>query len=131
MTRPNIAKYRPVLTSEHITHLIELCKTEGSRLSLKCISVLAPFEHKIKNGSVSAAYSSEPKISSSESFGFETDANVRSYGAQTMAELLQLWNKSPTLLNAEDLKKVQEFRYTNNLMSEEQAAKYESDLIGI
>lgn len=66
-----IKKYRPVLSESAISHIILLCKQESplSQESMEVISILAPFEAKIQNAGVSAAYVANPKQSMEEKLG--------------------------------------------------------------
>lgn len=51
-----VAKYRPVLTEHQILHILALAKQNLSPASISIIATLSPFQAKIENKAVSAAY---------------------------------------------------------------------------
>ena len=60
MKHTRLVKYRPVLTANQITHILNLAKLENplSDISLSVISTLSVFQTKIDNAAVLPAYSS-------------------------------------------------------------------------
>ncbi len=120
MSRP---KYRPVLTHAQITHLISLCKNDMSSESVRCISVLAPFEYKIQNRSVIAAYDSAMGLG--ESTGLGPSFN----DVRTPIELYHIWLNDKTLLSVLELETVAEYRFGNDLMTAEEETQYQNQLI--
>lgn len=77
MTRSTKAKYRPPLSNAQITHILELAKMEKpyiSQLSMSVIATLVPFQAKIDNDCVAAAYttSDKPKLSDIQALGGTT-----------------------------------------------------------
>lgn len=135
MTRPNLSKYRPVLTAEQISHIIGLCKTNGSSLSLRCIAVLAPFEYKIQNGTVSSAYNMEPVKDIESELGFgEAPEMENGYPKQpdlSPETVYHQWRAYPEMCTVSEIKQSRDYAYTHKLLSPEELATYEKDLFGI
>jgi len=127
-------KYRPVLTASQISHLISLCKKDLSSESLLCISILAPFEYKIQNGSISPSYRLIPKIGLSEAMGMDEDIDARlnsetlSRDKKQYADYLR-YIHDPSACNLEQIKSAQAYMWTNDLMTESQEQEYQNSLI--
>lgn len=123
-------KYRPVLTGSQILHLLSLCKKELSDESLSCISILAPFEFKLRNGSISPAYSASPRLALADSLGFSEPSVALSKDHISPAWLYEEWRTNPGGLNLDQLRVVKQYRYENDLMTPDEEQSYETSLIG-
>lgn len=130
------SKYRPVLTSQQISHILTLCKRDMSEESISVISTLSVFEHKIRNTAISPAYTEKPKISLAESLGLEIDplkAESTKAASRELrkAALYHVWNTDESLrkeMTVNDLILVKEYRYENNLMETQEELEYEQGL---
>lgn len=122
------SKYRPVLSSSHISHILSLCRNDMSAESLRVIGVLAQFEHKIKNQAVSPAYNVDIPQPLIVDLGFEK-AEIK---FQIDPKLLyEKWKSNPAQLSVAELEAVRAYRYMNDLMMPEEMYKYECEVIGI
>ncbi len=133
-TKHNLrAKYRPVLTQSQINHILHLCRRDSSNESLSVIGTLAQFEYKILQNAVNPAYTSTPNLTLSESLGFDAPAELSKLtitdASATAENLYQLWMLEPASLTVRQLQQVREYRYTNNKMTVDEEAKYESELL--
>lgn len=133
MKPQKIAKYRPVLTSHQIVFLIELCKNSHTVEAKSCIASLAMYEYKISMGVVGSLPQSEnPRIDLETSLGFSPDDPTnRADSYQTDAKGLYLVyiNSGKIGLNLTQCEILDEYRYTNDLMSEEESIEYENSLL--
>lgn len=123
MSRPNISKYRPVLTHEQINHLISLCKADMSPQSVRCISVLSPYEYKIQNLAVTPSHTLTRK-SIEEQTGLHSKPND-----YDINHLLGVWKADPSKLSTIELMRVYDYRYMNDLMTPEEEKEYENSLV--
>src|SRR5450830_254989 len=114
-------KYRPCLTSAQISHIISLCKRDLSADSIGTICVLAPFQTKVENKSISPAYVMQGKQSLLNSLGY---GNAEAHSSLTHPQRRQLafdkWSRNPDSCNTDELELVQTYRMENNLMSQEE-----------
>lgn len=123
-------KYRPVLTSNQISHLISLCKKDLSNDSLSVIAVLAPFKTKIENHGIMPAYVIQNKPSLLESLGFENDNNFSNLSREESTQkAYDRWLQNPDSCNVDELTMVQEHRYLNELMTSEESQDFERNLM--
>lgn len=116
-----IPKYRPSLTGEQINHLISLCRKDSSNESLRIIGVLAEFEHKIRNGAVVPSHAVDVKNPLSVDLGF---SEMKTAEAISIEQLYKWWQTDPGLLNIEQLSRVREYRYVNDLMDVAEELQY-------
>jgi hypothetical protein len=130
---PPVMRFRPVLTGAMITHLITLCKADGSSASLACLSQLALYEYKIQNALSTPAYQEKPREKLINSLGFEDSSeSTESERIHISVEALyNLWLASPKDLTVSQLIEVQRYRYENNKMTVDEEKKYETEIIGI
>lgn len=128
-----LSKYRPVLNADQISHICYLARLDGSDKSISILATLASFEHKIKCGAITPAYTSKIRETLGESLGFESHSqNQKQSHPQHSAETLYaLWADDPSSLNVEQLKLVRAYRYTNNKMTVEEEAQYEREVLGM
>lgn len=128
-------KYRPVLTAAQIQHILELAKTEApciSALSMSLISSLSPFQAKIANAGIQAAYTTapvKPKANSLESLGaassmVDHDLNKEEYWALCYKRLEEYGAKH---LSLQEITAAKEHMYLNDLMSPEELAEFEKE----
>lgn len=131
-------KYRPSLTVEQITHLVFLAKAEVpmTTMSATIIGKLAPFITKIDNLAIGSAYTTaaKPRVkaNSLESLGGDIatanhlDSELAGFSKEQIWELA--YNKyqlDPQLCTLRDIADSKEHMYLNDLMSEEDAKKFE------
>jgi hypothetical protein len=130
MSTNNTAKYRPVLTATQITHLISLCRADLSVESIRCISILAPFEYKIINGVVSPAYTPEPALNLSSKLGFEMAPDVQSMSLEAATRLHLLWKSGQTAnISITEIKEALGVLYVNDCLTEKEESDYENSII--
>jgi hypothetical protein len=97
----NLVKFRPVLTLQQITHIIELCQIDqagsddSKSMSHSIVKVLVPMKSKVEVGAINPAY----KLS-------ETHIQKQ-------------------------FEKSERERYESNLMSASEEAEYEAKIMGI
>lgn len=134
------AKFRPVLTASQITHLISLCRKDPSLESLSCLSVLGAFEYKIRNDSVSPAYSvaTIQKRDMASELGFSEVVVVTETPRGPIANiphddeaLYAQWMESPDGMSIAQLKRVQFYRYQTGKMMPDEESKYERETLGV
>lgn len=136
-----IPKYRPVLTAAQITHILSLCKSDLSDMSVSVIASLSVFEYKIRNEVITPAYTQTPKPNLFDSMGLNpmnTFPDVKTKIIKENRELRKsalyaVWSKPENQslrdeMTIEDLKLVQEYRYENNLMSKEEETQFEASM---
>lgn len=124
--RTGSKKYRPVLPAHLIEHILALAKSENpiSASSIEVVGILAPFQAKIQNDSLTPAYTTEPKQSLEEKLGMSTphyDDKVDYWAA--------CYNKyvaTPAECSLAEIQAAQEHMYLNNLMSDEEVAVFEA-----
>lgn len=130
-----VPKYRPVLSSEQILHIIKLLKRDGTSLSLDILISLSRFEWQIKNNAVSPAYISSPQPSMIEDLGFDEPSaigNAHISSAEISIEALyHIWMVEPQSLTALDISKVRQWRYQNNKMTVDEEKLFEREVLGI
>jgi len=130
-------KYRPVLTAGLVDHIMFLAKSESpiSQESIELISILAPFQAKIKNAGVAEAYSTTAKPSLEEQLGMPsaTVPTVFQLGATTYLSKEEYWAacyhiylRSPSLLSLEEIQAAREHMYLHDLMSDDEMRLFES-----
>jgi hypothetical protein len=114
------AKFRPCLTSEQIAYIISLCKRDLTREAMSVICVLAPFQTKIENKSVSPSYITKEKKSIYSALGFEGNGSSDIPLVEQCKRAYEKWSKNPDSCNADDLDLVLSYRISNGLMSPEE-----------
>lgn len=125
------AKYRPVLTATQIEHILALAKSESpiSQDSMSLISTLSPFQAKIQNAGIAAAYtvSNKPKANSLEALGgVSSTSSISSSSKEEYWEMCYLKLQSnPTTCSLEEIKAANEHKYLNELMTPEEIKKFE------
>ncbi len=145
-------KYRPVLTSEQILHILNLAKLEQpsiSSASISLISVLAPFQAKIENAGIQAAYTTSLKAPSTtslealggtgvaEALGSELPSCITSSAIVSTEAMIgkeayweQCFHKysaNPTLCSLQEIEAANEYRYINDMMSTEEQEEFENE----
>lgn len=131
MSKTPVPKYRPSLTAAQIEQIIHLSKQDISNpLNLSLITVLAPFKAKIDNEGLVPAYSATPRSSLLEqlSSNLEDDkvsleaGDKEAYWEQCYLKMQKLGITSCSLA---EIQAANEYRYLNDLMSEEEVAAFE------
>lgn len=120
------AKFRPVLTSQQITHLISLCKKDLSNESLSCLSILLPFEHKISNSLITPAYTTQIKSSKIDELGFSTPTTKTDLDVGSLHTKYLECGEDISQFSLTEIKAIQLYRYENDLMTPEQEKEYEA-----
>lgn len=131
MTLATSAKFRPVLDSDQIAHICNLCRKDSSKESMHVLASLASFEWKVRSGAVTPAYTPAPKESTMQALGFEPVSKHQDTHIHTDEALYAMWADDPSTLSVDDLKKVRAYRYTNNKMTVEEEAQYEREIMGL
>lgn len=138
-----IPKYRPVLTAEMIVHIIALAKKdlasskygEADTINASLISTLAPFQAKIDNAGITAAYiMAPPRKSLLESLGEINPKNIP-VGHSTKEEYWKhcyyKFIEAPTTCSLIEIDGYNEHKYLNDLMTPEELTAFESKGEGI
>lgn len=132
-------KYRPVLTSFQIIHILELAKKEVplSSTSISIIGTLAPFQAKIVNSGIVAAYTTSPNSANTPISLASLEATVSNSDNNDIAEANKelYWKQCYDMLIAEgigslslaEIDAANEYKYINDLMSPEEQADFESE----
>lgn len=137
---PLIPKYRPVLSSSQITHIISLAKADASQASLDVVKALAMYEFKIQNDVVTPAYTETVKQSLEEQLGFVVSSPESSHDpvistnpiiTELHNTLYETWLKNPSSLSVTQLAQVQKWRYENDMMTLDEERKYETETFGL
>lgn len=118
-------KYRPVLSQAQIAHILSLCKTDLSQKSISIISTLAPFLAKIENDAVTEAYTQKPKESKLTDLGFQSHTPKEIVDAETLHTKYLLCGENISEFSLQEIQKIQEYRYTNDLMTPQEEVEYE------
>lgn len=145
MTRPTSiksaeTKYRPVLTSEQILHILYLAKSELpsiSTTSMSLISTLAPFQAKIENSGITAAYTTTPRTPTNtlEALGAGTPESASLATSNLVKEVYwqNCYNKytaDPIACTLDELLAAKEHMYLNDLMTEAELTDFEEQYNG-
>ena len=145
MKHTRLVKYRPVLTANQITHILNLAKLENplSDISLSVISTLSVFQTKIDNAAVLPAYSSIQSTASASNAVTREEKQLLDLGeipatstttdTASTKEVLweqayQLYIADPTACSIATLSAAQEHMYLNDLMTAEQEAAWEAKI---
>ena len=122
-------KYRPVLTEDQISHIIELCKTNHSELSHSILSTLSAFEYKIKYKSITPAYTIDSVDLNSDILSeSSTSPTLISYSQQDKLNIYEKWKLTPESLTPTEFKILQEYLYESDLMTPGEEQDYENSL---
>ncbi len=113
-------KFRPCLTSEQIAHIISLCKRNLTGESVSVICVLAPFQTKIENKSISPSYVTKENKSIFNALGFEGNVSSDIPFVEQCQRAYEKWIRNPDSCNADELDMVLSHRISNGLMSPEE-----------
>lgn len=122
-------KYRPVLSESAISHILSLARKDISHpSSLEIISSLAPFEYKIRNDSVSPAYTLTPTMSLAEKTGF---SSPKKYSPEkSIPELYNSWKVSDSAsFTVQELTLIAQYRFENDLMSPEEEISFQNQFM--
>lgn len=131
MNQASKVKYRPVLTAAHIEKILELAKTEQptiSDISISLIGVLAPFKAKIDNDGIQPAYIVEPRASIMDKLG-AIDPKYGTKENHWEACYIRVQEYGADQCTLEEIKASNEHKYLNGLMSDEEAAHFETNIL--
>ena len=126
-------KYRPVLTENQISHVIQLCRTNPSNASRSILSTLSLFEYKIKYGAITPAYTidseSDPDLNSD--ILSKSSPPSLGYSKQDKLSIYEKWKllDFDESLNSTEFKILQEYLYESDLMTTEEEQDYENSLL--
>ena len=128
-------KYRPVLTADQIEHVLTLCKNQSplTELDISLISTLAPFQAKIQNAGIAAAYTTTPKPNLLESLGATPTSSTPDISKEHYWEncYLKLEQYGSDNLTIAEIKAAHEWRYLNDMMTPEEELEFESIKAGM
>lgn len=119
-------KFRPSLTAAEVTHVITLCKRDGSQLSLSVARQLSIFQAKIDNGLVQHSHTVKPTLA--EEVGF---VQSNEPAEMTPEEAYTNWRINPAALTLKQLQLAADYRYENDLMTEDEESRYEKIKFGM
>ena len=137
-TGMNKQKYRPVLTAGQIEHILYLAKSESpmTQAAMTIIATLSPFQAKIENAGIAAAYTMQdpkPKVNSLESLGGLASSKVLTTepdACETKEEFWELcyekYMANPAICSLDVIKGAQEHKYLNDLMTAEELSDFEA-----
>jgi hypothetical protein len=125
----NLAKYRPVLTATQITHLISLCRSDLSVESIRCISILAPFEYKIINGGVAPAYTPQPDLTLGNKLGFEVAPKKQSLSLEQAKIMHRDYKANIGSITLDEIKECLGVLYVNDQLTPKEESDYENSII--
>lgn len=126
MSTNSIPKYRPVLSAEQINTIMHLCKTTLPLTSktMDVIATLAPFQAKIENAGVIAAYSMTPPQSIEDKLGFSTPEISVSPEEKRYQAFIK-YDNNPSSCSIHEIEMAQTYRYENRLMTVEETTAFE------
>lgn len=131
MSNSSNNKYRPVLTQDQILHILSLCRKDMSDASINLISVIAPFEYKIRNQAIKPAYNPTGRESLADMMGLSPTPpipSIKQSHSNDPKALYAVWLNDPTFpFTPSDLKIIKEYRYVNDLMTPEEEQEFESN----
>ena len=120
-------KFRPYLTADELQEILICLKTHPTPARLSIVRYLESFNLKIKHGLVSSAHTLQP--SQAEKLGFHEltistpspaqDINLKGEAA------FKKWQKSPESCTPKEIEESLDWRYRNNLMSQQEEQEYE------
>ncbi len=123
-------KFRPYFTGPELDYIIS-CLKSSSNPNIPLIQYLEGFKLKIDHGIVSASLLLKPTIE--QKLGLDEETNHRQVIAETTARnLYDIWSMNPDArakMTPKQLQMIQEYRYTNDLMSPTEENEYELGLI--
>jgi hypothetical protein len=135
------AKFRPSLDENEIRLLLDLCKSNGSQLSLAIARKLIVFLTKLDNGIITSAYSLKPvsKQSLSSDLGFtEVMENLSEVLQTEQAErngrlkaAFTKWIGNPASCSLREISDARQWRYENDLMNPQEQAEFEKEVFGL
>jgi len=124
-------KYRPYFTASELIYIIESVKMR-TPINQSLVRYLDGFALKIKSGVLLSSYTPNPALSISEKLGFSVSSSPFNQAGPSIQKLVNIWTHSPETraqMSAAQLIEIADYRYTNDLMSEEESNEYESNLI--
>lgn len=128
------AKYRPVLTEQQITHILELTKKDLSPISMSIISVLSPFQAKIANKAIIPAYTtgdaSRPSLL--ESLGGTSSEELTASHANKEDYWKACYDKyvaNPASCSLQEIEGYKMYSYINSLMTEKEEQEFELSMM--
>ena len=120
------AKFRPYFTAEELNEIILCLKSHPTPRRLHILRYLEAYVLKINHGVVSVAHTTAPSIEQKLGFDPINPPSVQLTGEAAYHK--QLIN--PTTCTPHEIAAAMEWRYRNNLMSEEEERRYENELFG-
>lgn len=133
MTKQKETKYRPSLSVTSITKIIALAMSEAPNISPEArqvLATLAPFKAKIDAQGITPAYTTTPKadlltelggISASTNLPVDTTLDKEDYWEECYVKFCQ----RPTECSLAEVDAANEYRYLNDIMTEEEEAAFE------
>jgi len=135
-----IQKYRPSLTAAQIAHILRLSKLHLSDyegvdrqdidISKSVIKTLAPFLAKIQNYAIEPAFTTSPKLTTLELLGEVDSTRLASVDKIARNQFCyNLYLQDPNSCDLSQIAAAKEHMYVNDLMTPEEEAAYEADMI--
>lgn len=129
-----IQKYRPVFTLGQLKHISNLCKQNPagiSQIDAEIIGILASFIAKAENAAITPAYSMQPKMTLEESLGFAPLKSTEQAITRDRMEYAayEKYSTNPASCSIDEINMALQYKYENDLMSAEEASKYEKTLM--
>lgn len=119
--------FRPYLTLEQIEYLIKVLQSAPtSPIQYAVLTNLQTLHYKAAVGVTNSAYETTPRQTMLDRLTAQP-AQPGKF-ADTRKALYQLWIDSPISLTPEQVQQVDEYRYAEDLMSEEEIAEFEKSL---
>lgn len=122
-------KFRPYLTAGELSEIILCLKSQPTPARLSIVRYLESFNLKIKHGLVSSAHTLQP--SQAEKLGFH-ELTISPSPALTNLETnlkgeaaFKKWQQSPESCTPKEIAESLDWRYRNNLMTQEEEQEYE------
>jgi hypothetical protein len=112
-------KFRPYLTSQELTLILNCLKQNGSNPGL--VHYLSGFQDKITVGKIAPQLVTKPTIS--DKLGLSTSLTDNLTEQRHSAYLK--WKESPSKCSIQELARARMYRYENDLMSTEEESEYE------
>ena len=118
-------KFRPYLTSQELTLIINCLKQNGTNPGL--VHYLSSFQDKISIGKIAPNLVTKPSIQEKLELGLSPKESTDKLKEQR-ADAYNKWLTSPHKCSIQELARARMYRYENDLMSTEEETEYESTL---
>ena len=114
-------KYRPSLSMEQINYLLNILQQHQDYQAKEITVQLWKFSQKATLSIIKPSHVTTPKESLESSLGFSSTPSP----GQDMSKLLEIYETTPAILSKPQLDLVNHYRYTHDLMTQEEEKAYE------